>query len=83
MATATQQRFDITSDWERIDDSRNSLEVAQTGELGVVALRNSADPGTMITATIAQLANMVAAFEDGKLRRLVPTNGYGHHARTQ
>jgi hypothetical protein len=58
----------ITGDWARVDGSANTIEVApteKTQEHGLIALRSSNNPETVIPVTINQLKKLPAAFDNG------------------
>ena len=67
----------IDGPWEAVDNSKNALELAMTETTvpsgdRLIAIRDSFDTGTEpVFATRAQVRNLITAYEDGRLSRLL------------
>lgn len=60
----------VTGQWMRADNSSNTLELAETEQNGVFALRDSYDQQEVIFATEKQIHNLADAVQKGRLRNL-------------
>jgi hypothetical protein len=56
-------RHQITGDWRRVDSSQHTLEVVQTATPGLIALRSTEDPSTVIYGTKQQFHDAGIAVE--------------------
>ena len=67
-----EDRERVRGDWIRVDDSDNTIELAETDEPGLFLLRGSYNHGRMTYVTAGQLRNLIRAAErDEQVRDLI------------
>jgi hypothetical protein len=67
-----EDRERVRGDWIRVDDTDNTIELAETDEPGLLLLRGSYNHGRMTYVTANQVRNLIRAAErDDRVRDLL------------